>query len=107
MSTTREEAITRVVSDAKANPKGGEAKALLEVLGRGEIPERAVKGLLGRGSGLQRAHRAAVDEDRAPIRVEEFPYQKISSIQYKTGMMLGEIIIHTAGNEAIIKNVDK
>jgi len=110
MSTTREEAITRVVSDAKANPKGGEAKALLEVLGPDEIPERAVKGLLGRGSGLLIAtdRRAIfVDKGLIGLRVEEFPYQKISSIQYKTGMMLGEIIIHTAGNEAIIENVDK
>ncbi len=59
---TREEAITRVVTDAKANPKGGEAKALLDVLGPDEIPERAVKGTLAGGNGL------LVATDRRAIR---------------------------------------
>jgi hypothetical protein len=106
----REDAITRVVSEAKANPKGGEAKALLEVLGPDEIPERAVKGFLGSGNGLLVAtdRRAIfVDKGLVGLRVEEFPYNKITSIQYKTGFALGEIAIHVAGNAALIKNVDK
>ncbi len=49
----REDAITRVVTDAKANPKSGEAKALLDVLGPDEIPERAVKGTLAGGNGVR------------------------------------------------------
>lgn len=106
----REDAITKVVTDAKANPKGGEAKALLDVLGPAEIPERAVKGTLNSGNGLLVAtgHRAIfIDKGIVGLKVEEFPYSKISSIQYKVGMLLGEIAIHTAGNSAEIKNVQK
>lgn len=106
----REDAITRVVTEAKANPKGGEAKALLDVLGPDEIPERAVKGTLGSGNGLlvgtdRRA--IFIDKGLIGLRVEEYPYDKISSIQFKTGMMLGEISIHTSGTAAEIKNVQK
>ena len=81
--TTREDAITRVVTEAKANPKGGEAKALLEVLGPDEIPERAVKGFYGGGNGLLVAtdrRVVFVDKGLVGLRVEEFPYNKISSI---------------------------
>ena len=41
------------------------------------------------------------------IKVEDFPLDKISSIQYETGMMFGTITIFTSGNKAIIKNVEK
>ena len=41
------------------------------------------------------------------LRVEDFPYIKISSIQYQTGLLLGTITIFTSGNKAEIKNVEK
>jgi len=41
------------------------------------------------------------------LKVEDFPLDKISSLQYSTGMLLGEITAFTSGNKAIIKNVDK
>jgi hypothetical protein len=41
------------------------------------------------------------------LKVEDFPLDKISSLQYSTGMLLGEITVFTSGNKAIIKNVDK
>ena len=41
------------------------------------------------------------------LKVEDFPYDKISSIQYSKGLLLGEISIYTSGNKAKIDNVDK
>jgi hypothetical protein len=41
------------------------------------------------------------------LRVEDFPYDKISSIQYSTGLLLGKLTIFTSGNKAVIDNVDK
>ena len=38
---------------------------------------------------------------------QDFPYDKISSIQYSTGIMLGKLTIFASGNKAIIDNVDK
>ena len=41
------------------------------------------------------------------LQVEEFPLDKISSLRYSTGLILGEITVFTSGNKAVIKNVDK
>lgn len=41
------------------------------------------------------------------LRVEDFPYDKISSIQYKTGLIFGEITIFASGNKADIGQVEK
>lgn len=41
------------------------------------------------------------------LKVEDFPLDKITSIQYETGLLLGEIKIHTSGNIAKIENVEK
>lgn len=41
------------------------------------------------------------------LRVEDFPYDKISSIQYEKGIIVGKITIFTSGNKASIRNVNK
>jgi Bacterial PH domain/Short C-terminal domain len=41
------------------------------------------------------------------LKVEDFPLDKISSIQYQTGLLLATVTIFTSGNKAEIKNVDK
>ncbi len=41
------------------------------------------------------------------LKVEDFPLDKITSIQYETGLLLGGIKIHTSGNVAKIENVEK
>lgn len=43
----------------------------------------------------------------ARLRVEDFGYDKITSIQYATGMILGKIVIFASGNKAEIVNVQK
>ncbi len=41
------------------------------------------------------------------LKVEDFPHEKISSIQYETGLIFGTIKISTSGNTAKIENVEK
>jgi hypothetical protein len=41
------------------------------------------------------------------VRVEDFAYDQITSMEYKTGLILGEIIMYSAGNRARITNCDK
>lgn len=40
-------------------------------------------------------------------RLEDFPLDKISSVQVKTGMLGGEITVHASGNKATIDRVEK
>jgi hypothetical protein len=40
-------------------------------------------------------------------RVEEFPLDKVTSVQYSTGLLLGDVIIFASGNKAEIKNTVK
>lgn len=41
------------------------------------------------------------------LKVEDFAYDKITSTQYSTGMIFGDIVIYAAGNKAKIKDIDK
>jgi Bacterial PH domain len=41
------------------------------------------------------------------LKVEDFSLDKISSIQYETGLLLASVTIFTSGNKAVIKNVAK
>ena len=41
------------------------------------------------------------------LKVEDFPLDKITSIQYETGILMGKIKIHTSGNIAEIDNIEK
>ena len=40
-------------------------------------------------------------------QTEDFPMERISSIQWSSGMLMGTITIYASGNKAEIKNVDK
>lgn len=41
------------------------------------------------------------------LKVEDFPLDKITSIQYETGLLMGKVKIHTSSNVADIENVEK
>jgi hypothetical protein len=41
------------------------------------------------------------------LKVEDFSYEKVSSVQYETGLFFGTITIFTSGNKAVISQVDK
>ncbi|QQQ80827.1 PH domain-containing protein [Saccharothrix sp. 6-C] len=89
---------------------GREIKRLLEYLWEGEQVELMAAGAYGPGQGL------VVLTDRRLLFVkdgigrqvtEDFPIEKISSIQWSSGMALGNLIVFASGNKAEIKNMNK
>jgi Bacterial PH domain len=88
-----------------------EIKELPSILGAGERVEQLAPGFYNGGIGLLVAtNRRIVFVDKGMLyglRVEDFPYDRINSIQYKTGLLLGEITIFASGNRAEISQVEK
>jgi hypothetical protein len=88
-----------------------EIKALPSILWEDEKLERLVTGIYNNGNGILAAtNKRLVFVDKGLIyglKVEDFPYDKITSIQYQQGMVIGEITIYASGNKAEIKWVDK
>lgn len=88
-----------------------EVKELPSILWDDENIENAVQGMYDNGNGLLVAtNRRLIFINKGLVfglKVEDFPYDKVSSIQYSTGLILGEITIFTSGNKAIIKNIQK
>jgi hypothetical protein len=88
-----------------------EVKELPNVLGPGERVEQLTPGFYNGGLGLLVAtNRRLIFIDKGMLyglRVEDFHYERINSIQYKTGLLLGEITIFASGNRAEISQVEK
>lgn len=87
-----------------------EIKELPSVLWEDERIEQMVQGVYGEALGVLAATNKRlvfVDKGLLRMRVEDFPYDRISSIEYKTGMMMGSIIIYASGNKSEIKHVAK
>jgi Bacterial PH domain/Short C-terminal domain len=88
-----------------------EIKELPNILWEDENLEMLVQGFYVKGNGILVAtNKRLIFIDKGMLyglRVEDFPYDKISSIQYSTGMMLGKITIFTSGNKALIEQIDK
>lgn len=88
-----------------------EVKELPKILWDDEQVLDLVQGFYNNGTGILVATQKRllfVDKGLlGGLKVEDFPLDKISSLQYSTGMLLGEITVFTSGNKAIIKNVDK
>jgi hypothetical protein len=87
-----------------------EIKELPKILWDDEMIEQLVQGTYNVGTGVLVATNKRlifVDKGIGKLRVEDFPYDKISSIQYETGWMSGTITIFASGNKAEIKNVVK
>ena len=88
-----------------------EVKELPNILWEDELIENIVQGLYNNGNGILVAtNKRLVFVDKGMLgglRVEDFPYDKISSIQYQTGLMFGKITIFTSGNKAEITQVLK
>jgi len=87
-----------------------EIKKLPEYLWEGETVTHLVGGVYGSGTGL------VVLTDRRMMFIkdgwtsqttEDFPFEKISSVQWSAGMMLGKITIFASGNKAEIQQVQK
>lgn len=89
---------------------GKELKTLDAELWEGEQVSRIVGGTYGKGNGI------VVLTDRRVLfyfrgvvsaQTEDFPLDKISSIDYKSGLLLGEITVYVSSQKATIKNVEK
>lgn len=88
-----------------------EIKELPNILHDDERVERIVQGMYNNGIGvLVATNKRLVFVDKgliAGVKVEDFPYDKISSIQYKTGLLFGDITIFASGNKAEISQIEK
>ena len=86
--------------------------ALPEILADDEAVVRIIEGFYEGGWGvLVATDRRMVFVDKAllggRVKVEDFPYDRITSIQYDTGFVYGGLTIHAAGNRAEIANLPK
>lgn len=83
-----------------------EVKELPNVLAADEPIEMLVTGRYERRNGvLVATDRRAVFVDKGMLggaRVESFPYERIGSVQYETGMVFGKLKIMATGNSAEI-----
>lgn len=89
---------------------GREIKRLESYLWEGEAVQRMTTGTYGKGTGL------VVLTDRRLLFVqdgvmskttEDFPMDKVSSVQWTSGMLTGDIVIFASGNKSEIKTVNK
>ena len=88
-----------------------EIKELPDILWENESIENMISGTYNNGNGILVATNSRlIFVDKGLIfglKVEDFPLDKITSIQYSTGILLGKLTIYASGNKAIIDNVDK
>ena len=87
-----------------------EIKELPNILQEGEKLEALIVGNYNNATGvLVCTDRRLIFIDKGllyGLKVEEFPIDKISSVSYSTGLLLGKFTI-TSIKDAVIKNVDK
>ena len=88
-----------------------EIKVLPDILWEDEVLERVVQGLYNNSIGILCAtNKRLVFVDKGLIyglRVEDFPHDKITSIQYETGLVFGKITIFASGNKVDIRQIEK
>ncbi len=86
-----------------------EIKELPNIIRDDETLKDVVRGYYNSGNGiLVSTDKRLIFIDKGVmwgLKVEDFPFDKISSIQYETGLMSGEIIIFASGNKAKIELV--
>lgn len=88
-----------------------ELDELPQILAPTEKIDNIIQGTYNNGQGiLVSTNRRLLFVDKGLIyglKVEDFPLDKISSIQYETGLLLAKVKVHTSGNIATIDNVHK
>jgi hypothetical protein len=91
--------------------KQKEIKELPRIISDNENIDDIVYGLYNNGIGiLVSTNQRLIFIDKGTfggLKVEDFPLNKISSIQYETGFLTGKLKIHTSGNVAVIDSVAK
>jgi hypothetical protein len=89
---------------------GREVKRLTRHLWEGETVELMTTGMYGSGNGLvvlTDRRLLFVHEGLMSQTTEDFPMDKVSSVQWQSGLMSGEIVIFASGNKSEIKAVNK
>ena len=88
-----------------------EIKELPDILWEDERVEAIVQGVYNKKLGILVASNKRLIFVKKGLlyglQVEDFPYDKITSIQYETGLMYGKIKIFSSGNKAEIEQVEK
>ncbi|WP_084245170.1 PH domain-containing protein [Planomicrobium okeanokoites] len=88
-----------------------EIKELPNILWEDEELLNLVQGMYNTSQGILIAtNRRLIFIDKGMfggLKVEDFPYDKISSIQYSTGIMFGKVTIFTSWNRAEITQIEK
>lgn len=88
-----------------------EIKELPNILWQDENVENVIQGIYNNGNGILVAtNKRLIFVDKGilfGLRVEDFPYDKITNIQYETGLLFGKLAIYTASNKSIIEQVTK
>jgi hypothetical protein len=87
-----------------------EISKLPEILWEGETVHALASGQYGGGAGL-----LAMTDRRLLFfkhgvmsqKLEDFPYSKISSVEWRGGLLLGTLVIYASGNKAEIKSIAK
>lgn len=89
---------------------GREIKKLVGYLWDGETVERMTTGQYGKGQGLvvmTDRRLLFVQDGMTSKTTEDFPYSRVSSVSFSSGMALGTLTVFASGNKAEIKNMNK
>lgn len=88
-----------------------EIKELPNILWEDEELLNLVQGMYNTANGILIAtNRRLIFIDKGifgRLKVEDFPYEKISSMLYSTGIMFGKVTLFTSGNRAEITQIEK
>lgn len=87
-----------------------EIKELPSILWEDEMPEAIIQGRYQNSIGVlvcTNKRLIFIDKGVFSLKVEDFPLNKVSSIQYETGMLFGKITIFASGNRAEIDQIEK
>lgn len=85
-----------------------EIKELPSILWENEILKKLAQGVYNEGLGILIATDKRIlfiNKGFVSLQVEDFPYEKITSIQYHLGALMGTIHIYCAGNKSVITGV--
>ncbi|MEV3910892.1 PH domain-containing protein [Streptomyces canus] len=87
-----------------------EIKRLPEVLWEGELVDMLATGTYANGTGIvamTNMRLLFLKHGVMSQTVEDFPYGKVSSVQWHGGLVMGTLTVYTSGNRADIKNMPK
>lgn len=87
-----------------------EIKELPSILWENEMPEAIIQGRYQNSIGIlvcTNKRLIFINKGVFNLKVEDFPLNNVSSIQYETGMIFGKITIFASGNRAEIDQVEK